>query len=115
MRFFLSVLFIIVLSAVATFFLPWWLFGICAFVVALAMMLRPASAFFAGFMAIAIFWLVVILLHDIPNQHILSERMSKLFGLPNFSLFIVVNVFLGALLGGLAAWSGGLMNKAFRK
>lgn len=114
MRVFISIILIIFLSVLATWFLPWWLVAIISFLVALAMMLQPAKAFFTGFVSIALFWLVAILLHDIPNEHILSGRMAKVFGLPNFSLLIVVNVFLGGLIGGLAAWCAGLMNKAFR-
>jgi MFS family permease len=114
MRVFISIILIISLSALTTWFLPWWLMAVVSFLVALVMMLKPGKAFLTGFVSTALFWLIAILLQDIPNEHILSGRMAKLFGLPNFSLLIIINVILGGLIGGLAAWCAGLMNRAFR-
>jgi hypothetical protein len=41
--------------------------------------------------------------------------MAGLLGLPNSAMFILVNVLLGGLIGGLSGWSGAVLNKAFRK
>lgn len=109
MRFIIAILSIIVLSVITTMFLPWWMIAVCSFLAGLLIYQRPYRAFFAGFLAIALFWLVSILMKDIPNQHILSTRMAGVFGLPNYALLIAVNVFLGALIGGLSAWGGSLL------
>lgn len=114
MRVLISIVLIILLSALATWFSPWWMIAVVAFLVALVMALNPGKAFLVGFISIALFWLAAILIHDTPNQHILSNRMAVLFGLSNFLLLIGINVFLGGLIGGLAGWCAGLMNKAFR-
>lgn len=111
----LSILIISVLAAVATWFLPWWMIAVVPFVVAIFFQLRPGKAFLISALAIILFWLVVILIRDIPNDHILSSRMAKLFSLPGYGLFIVVNLIVGALVGGLGGWAGGLMNGAFRR
>ena len=109
MRFIIAILSIIVLSVVTTWLLPWWMIAVCSVLVGLLVYQKPHKAFFAGFFAIALFWLVAILMKDVPNQHILSSRMATVFGLPNYTLLIAVNVFLGALIGGLSAWGASLL------
>jgi len=106
MRFLLAVILITLSSAVAEWFLPWWMIAVVAFVVSLFMALKPGRAFLAGFAGIAIFWLIASLLHDVPNDHILSTRMAALFYLPNYGLFVAVTVLTGGSIGGLAAWAG---------
>ena len=73
--------------------------------------LTPGKAFLAGFMGIGLSWMTVFLWRDIPNQHILSERMGNLFGLPSHVLFLLVTVVIGALLGGLGSWSTALLRR----
>jgi hypothetical protein len=108
MKLFLSIVLIVTLSAIAAHFLPWWIIAVVSFVVSLMMAIKPDKAFLAGFLGVAVFWLIAVLLKDIPNEHILSWRMAALFHLPNYILFIIVTVFVGSLIGGLAAWSGAL-------
>ena len=115
MKNFLSILIISLLVAVATWFLPWWMIAVVPFAVVIFCRLRPGRAFLVSAAAIALFWLAVILIRDIPNEHILSSRLAKLFSLPGYGLFIIVNLIVGALVGGLAGWAGGLMNRAFRR
>jgi len=112
MRFWLFVLLIALLAAVAEQFLPWWSVAVVAFVVSAFANPKPGRAFRAGFCGIGLCWLVAALLHDIANEHILSTRMAALFHLPNYALFIVVTVFVGGLVGGLSAWAGALIRQA---
>ena len=108
MKLFLSIILIALLSAAAEYFFPWWTIAIVSFLVCLVMAITPGKALLAGSLGIAIFWIIAILLKDIPNDHILSHRMAALFHLPDYPLFIIVTVFIGALTGGLAGWSGAL-------
>jgi hypothetical protein len=94
---------------VAEFWLPWWSIAVVCFLVSFFAGLRGGKAFLAGFLGIALFWLVAALVHDVPNEHILSTRMAVLFKLPNYLLFILVTVVLGGLIGGLSAWAGALV------
>lgn len=112
MKNFVTILLIALLSAVATYFFPWWMIAVVSFLVVVIM--KPNKAFWSGFVGIALFWLIAILYHDIPNDHILSTRMSGVFSLPNSILFIIVNILIGGLVGGMAAWSGRTINKLFR-
>jgi hypothetical protein len=109
MKFFLGVILIAVLSAVAEYFLPWWSMAVVCFVVSLLMGLKGGKSFLMGFSCVALCWLTFALIHDIPNEHILSTRMAKVFGLPNYGLFILVTVVVGGLIGGLASWAGALL------
>lgn len=111
MRLLTAIILIAILSAIAEWFLPWWMIAVVSFAVMLFMGLKPGKSFLAGFLGIAICWLIAALLHDIPNEHILSTRMASLFHLPGYGLFIAVTVFVGGLIGGLAALAGGLMNR----
>ena len=109
MRFLLSVILIAIFSALAEFILPWWSVAIVAFLISLFVVQKSDKAFLMGFLGVGLCWLTAALLHDIANDHILSARMAVLFKLPNYSMFIGVTVFLGGLIGGLAAWAGALM------
>lgn len=109
-----AILIIAITAGIATWFMPWWMIAVFSFVASVTHNLKPKDGFISGFAGIALMWLAVVLFRDIPNEHILSARMAKLFGLPNYFLFFMVTMFLGGLIGGMAGWTGGLMNKAFR-
>ena len=114
MKVFLSILLRGLLSAAAEYFLPWWTIAVVSFLVCFALAVKPGQALVAGSAGIALFWLIAILLKDISNEHILSQRMAVLFHLPDYTLFVVVTVFVGSLVGGLAGWSGGMFRYALR-
>jgi len=114
MRLFLSILILIVLSFIAEHFFAWWSIAIVSFFVGLLSNLSPGKAFLSGFLGIGIFWLIMILCKDIPNNHILSQRMATLvIKTPDYILFILMTVIIGGLVGGFAAWSGGLGRRMF--
>lgn len=109
MKFLLSVILIALLSAGAELLLPWWSCAMVCFIVALFVRQGGGRAFLMGFCGVGLLWLVAAMMHDVANAHILSTRMAALLKLPNYGLFIVVTVFVGALLGGLAGLSGALL------
>jgi hypothetical protein len=102
---------IAILSAAAELFLPWWMIAVVPFIVGIVMHSNGKKSFLAGFLGIAIFWLIAALMKDLPNEHILSTRMASVFGLPNYGLFMLVVVLVGGLIGGLSAWAGGLLRE----
>ena|SRR5271156_2480082 len=116
MKLLLAIILIVILSVIAERFFPWWTIAICAFVVSLAMGLKPGKGLLAGCLGIAIFWLTTALMKDIPNDHILSRKMSALiFHSQNYPLLIVLTVIIGSLTGGLAGWSGALLGYRDKK
>ena len=115
MRFVGSVISIAILSALATWFLPWWMLAVVSFIIAFVVYLAPGKAFWSGFVGIALLWLICILIKDIANEHVLSIKMAKLFSLPDYWLFILVNIIVGGLVGGLASWSGAVLRNEYVK
>lgn len=110
-----SILIIAICAGITTWFLPWSMIAVCSYVVAITHKLAPRAGFTSGFLGIALAWLVIALWRDLPNQHILSNRMAALLGMPNGWLFMLLTIVLGGLVGGLSGWSGAMMSKAFRK
>jgi hypothetical protein len=104
---------IAVLSFVAGSILPWWSVAAVSFVVTLLAGLRPKQGFVAGFFGTGLCWLTVAFFRDMANDHILSTRMAAIFHLPYTPLFLIVSVFIGALIGGLFAWSAALIKSSF--
>jgi len=109
MKFWIGVILTAILAAVVERFLPWWSVAIVAFIVAMLAGETKGSSFLMGFLGVGAAWLVIALLHDIANQHILSTRMAKLFHLPHYSFFIAATVLIGGLVGGFSALGGGMM------
>ncbi len=106
MKLLLSIILIALLAGMAEWLAPWWSLAVVAALVAFLLKLRPGKAFLAGLLGIGLLWLGVVLWRDIPNGHILSARLAKLFKLPGYALFIAVTAVLGGLIGGLSAWAG---------
>lgn len=113
MKFAACTILIALLAALATYYMPWWMIAVVAFVVSFIFQFSSGKAFLSGLSGIALFWLVAILMLDIPNEHILSTRMGALFSMPNYGLFILVNVLVGGLVGGLSAWSAAALRNTF--
>ena len=111
MRLLLFIISIALLSAVAEYFLPWWMIAVIPFCISLAMNRRAGVSFLAGFIGIASFWLLAVLFKDIPNEHILSRRMAIVFKLPNYGILILVVTLIGGVIGGLSAAAGALMRE----
>ena len=105
MRFVLSTILIALLAGLFTYVLPWWLVVVAAFTIGSAA--RPRPAFLAGFLGVFLLWLVVGLIRDLPNDHILATRMAGVLPLGGqWWLFLVVSAVVGGLVGGFGAWTG---------
>ncbi len=108
-------LIILILTFICSFFWPWWVTAIIAFIAAYICNKKPGWSFLAGFGAVFIAWIVLALMKSLPNDNILATRVSKLMQLPNWVVLLVVTGFIGGLVGGFAALSGTLVKKAFFK
>ncbi len=109
MKLLFTILSISLLTFVACTIAPWWIIAVIAFLVSLLARLRPGRGFLAGFLGIGLCWLALALFRDAANEHILAGRMATLFHLPGHYAFVGVTAFVGALVGGLAAWAGSLL------
>ena len=78
-----------------------------SFLVAFIMKLSPWKSFLAGFLAIALVWLVQAMILDANNGHLLSHKVALLlpFNGSGTALLITTSV-IGGLVSGMAAWTG---------
>ncbi|MDB5227781.1 MAG: hypothetical protein JWN78_1974 [Bacteroidota bacterium] len=110
----IKVLIIGILSFVFTLFLPWYTVAIVAFFTGVFLSNKPGNNFLAGFFGVGLFWLVYTLYLDIFNDQILSTKIALLFSQSLGSaitspVLIIITTFLGAIIGGLACFSGSLI------
>lgn len=114
MRMMITILITALLAWLTSSVFAWWVIAVIPFLVAVVWQLRPWPGFLNGFFSIGLLWLFIILKTDAANQQMLSQRMAQLFGMGH-ALFIIINIVLGALIGGLGGWSGASMWKMFKK
>lgn len=105
------------LTALAAFalglFLPWWSIAIASFIVAFSFGLKPAHAFFAGFLAVFTFWAIQSFVLNSANGGQLAANMATMIlKSPNPSLLIMLAATLGGLVSGLAACAGAWFRRA---
>ncbi|HEY8999923.1 MAG TPA: hypothetical protein VIM89_01125 [Mucilaginibacter sp.] len=109
-------LLILILSFICSYFLPWWAAAAIAFLAALFVGKTSGKSFWSGFGAIFVLWIVLALVKSIPNDDILASRVIQLFPLPHqWVLLLLTTALIGGLVGGMAALSGILTKKAFKK
>lgn len=113
MKILINILVIAISAWILSTFVAWWMIAVVPFVVAVSAKQKAGKAFLLGFVSIGLLWLYLILKTDLANESILSIRIAQLFGLGH-TLFLVVNVFLGSLIGGLGGWSGAAMRRLMK-
>jgi hypothetical protein len=87
--------------------LPWWSFVFTSCIVAVAIHQKPGLAFLAGFSGLFILWVLLAIIKDTANEHILSTKVAHLFPLGgSYVLLIVITGLIGGLVSGLAATAG---------
>ncbi len=106
-------LLILILSFAASFFLPWWVAAVFAFLAAFTMGKTSVRCFWSGFAAVFTAWAVIALFKSTRNDNILADRVAHLFQLPNWTWILLVTALVGGLVGGMAAFSGILLKKVF--
>ncbi len=112
MRFLLAFLLTLVLAFLTGRFMEWWSIALVAFLVALLIPQKMGKAFLSGLLGIAVLWSAIALWLDVPNQSILSQKVSELFKLGGSSfLLILVTAFIGGIVGGFAAMSGSSLRR----
>lgn len=112
----LSILLVGGISFLATEFLPlpWYTPMIIAFIFGLLTAKLKVYPFLMGALGVGLFWVARLIPGYLANDGILTQKMAELFtGVLGFTitpfLLIIFTFFIGALLGGLAAFSGHLL------
>ena len=60
-------LLILIISLILQFFLPWWIIALVAFGLSFWKAQTASQAFGSGFAAIFVLWVIMGLIHSIPN------------------------------------------------
>ncbi|MER3464255.1 MAG: hypothetical protein C4329_07390 [Chitinophagaceae bacterium] len=112
MRFFLATILTALICFIAGLFLPWWSIALVAFLVALLIPQTLPNHFLSGFAGVFLLWAILAFWIDAKNESILSNKIAQLFHLGAASfLLIITTAFIGGLVGGFAAMSGGSLRK----
>ena len=111
-RFFIQIIIIVILASVMELLLPWWSIAIAAFVG--GYLFRTEANFIAGFLSIALLWLIHSVIIDISASTQLTEKVAAIFMMPKAALFSLTAV-IGGLVGGFAAMAGSALRKERRR
>ncbi len=114
MRPIIAIMAIIILAAIAEWYGPWWSAALVAGIAGLLSKLRTGEAFVAGFMGVAVMWIIFFVVKDIRSHHVLSQKMAQIFHLPSYLFYILVTFLLGGITGGIPCWAGAQLRKIFR-
>lgn len=107
MRFLIQIAFIIVTAWIAEMFLPWWSIAIAAALV--GFLYKTKANFLAGFIAIAMLWLIKALLIDMNAAVPLADTVAKILLVNSKPLLLVITAALGGLVGGFGALTGSVL------
>lgn len=92
--------------------LPWYSFVFCALIVSIAIHQKAWKAFLSGFIAVFLLWIVLAIIIDNANEHILSKKVAEILPLNgNYFLLIFITGFVGGLLAGMSALTGSFLRK----
>ena len=92
--------------------LPWWSFVISNIIISIVIVQTPGKAFLSGSLGVGLLWLVLALITDIQNKHILSVKVATLLPLNgSYTMLIVITTFIGFILGGLSSLTGAFIRK----
>jgi hypothetical protein len=108
MKFLIQIIAISIAAFVLELFMPWWCIAIPALAAGYA--LKSKTNFLAGFLGIALLWLIKAWMLDASSSAPLAERVAAIFSL-NKPLLMLVTSLIGGLVGGFAAMTGAALKR----
>ena len=106
---------IVVLTAGAQWFLPWWSIMAIAFLVGFGLPASGINSFLAGFLGVGFLWAGYAYWIDQETASILTNKITALFQLQSNALLILLTGVVGGLAAGFGALSGTLFRKIFQR
>lgn len=105
---------ILVASAIAQSFLPWWIIAPIAFLAGMLKSTSAKSAFAAGVGAITTLWVAYAFYLNISSDGLMLDRIGNLFAenlkflknVPFTASFFTIMALIGSLVGGFSALAG---------
>jgi hypothetical protein len=114
MKFFGSILALILLSLGLGILFPWWSIALAGFIIGFSLPQKPILSFLAGFTALFISWVGLAGWISLQNDHILAKRISTLIlQQEQPMLLLLITALIGAFVGGFSTWSGSLVRRMF--
>jgi hypothetical protein len=107
-KFIIQVIIIALLAYMLELFFPWWSIAIAAAMGGL--FLRSDANFWAGFCGIGLLWLSAALVIGITSSSSLADKVAAIMHL-NETILLFITSFIGALVGGLASFTGSLVTR----
>lgn len=112
MKFIIAVLLTALLGFALTLYLWWWSFAIAAFLVAFIVKQSPSKSFLAGFVSMALLWLIQAAVLDAANNHLLSSKVAVLLPFHGSVIaLLITTAIVGGLVSGMAALTGSYLVK----
>lgn len=112
MKFIVVVLLTALLGFAAPLYFTWWSFAVTSFIIALFVHQKAWAAFIATFLGLFLLWLIMAMIIDSNNNHLLSQKIAMLLPLNGSStLLILITALIGGLVSGFAGLSGSLARK----
>lgn len=96
-------LLILITSLLLQFFLPWWIIAPVAFGLAFWKARTGGHAFGQSFLAIFLLWVIMGLIHSIPNENLLANRVGEMLMLPSSSYNWIIVLLATGIVGGIVA------------
>ena len=107
-KFVTQVVVIALLAYMLEMFLPWWSVAIAAALGGL--FLRSDANFWAGFCGVGALWFSAAVVIDITSAGDLADKVASIMHI-NESLLIIFTCLTGALVGGMASYTGSLVTR----
>ncbi|MBV9961408.1 MAG: hypothetical protein JO072_04105 [Parafilimonas sp.] len=115
MKFVVVVLLTALLGYAAPLYFTWWSFAVCSFIIALFIHQKPFVAFIATFLGLFLLWVIMEMIIDNANNHLLSQKIATLLPLQDSSaLLILITALIGGLISGFAGLTASLARKPVR-
>jgi hypothetical protein len=96
-------LLIAIIALILQLFLPWWIIAPVAFSLSAWKASSGKNAFGSAFFAIFLVWIITGLIHTIPNENILANRVGTMLNLPENPNNWIIVLLLSGIIGGLAS------------
>ena len=112
MKFIVVLLLTALLGYTAPLYFGWWGFAITSFVIALFVHQTPFAAFISGFLGMFLLWVMMSMMIDNANEHVLSHKIAEILPLGGSSMILIlITGLIGGIISGFSALSGSLARR----
>ncbi len=109
----LIIIYILVVTIISYFVPIWYLYIPVLIGLSILFSKKETPAFLYGFISVFMVWFLMMLLIDVKNDALLSQKIAVLFKLPSKWLLILLTSIIGSILGGLASLLGKNIKSSF--